>query len=177
VAIIAGFPATLAMAEDGSATPTGSANQAKPGTTATLAIGSAAPQLELRDQHDVVARIDDSVRLVVFTRDMNAGDIVKEALASEGAQLLAQAGAVSVADIEAMPALVTRMFALPSMRKRPYRLLLDRDGQATAAWPAAEGRVTLLHLSAGRIARIDSVDSADALRAALVEAAATQQPE
>jgi hypothetical protein len=173
-------PMSPALAEDGSAIPASPAPAQDDSTVATsvafLAAGSAAPQLELRDQHDVAARIDETVRLVVFTREMDAGDIVKEALASDGARLLAEAGAVSVADIEAMPALVTRMFALPAMRKRPYRLLLDRDGQATATWPAVEGQVTLLHLSAGhprKIARVDYATSAEALRAVLVEAART----
>ena len=133
---------------------------------ATLAPGMALPPLSLADQHDVAAPIGADTRVVIFTRDMDAGDVAKEALA-EHAALLAAAHAVYVADISRMPSLVAKLFALPAMRKRPYRMLLDRDGTATASFPSREGEVTLLWVRDGTIERIDYVASADALRAAL----------
>lgn len=138
---------------------------------ATLAPGMALPPLTLTDQHDVAATIGADTRVVLFTRDMDAGDVAKEALA-EHAALLDTAHAVYVADISRMPSLVAKLFALPAMRKRPYRMLLDRDGAATADLPAREGEVTVLRLADGKIAAIEYVASAEALRAALAPAAA-----
>ena len=51
-----------------------------------------------------------------------------------------------VADIHGMPSFIARMFAIPSMQKRPYPMLLDRDGAATARFPSEEGKATLLFL-------------------------------
>jgi hypothetical protein len=129
-------------------------------------------EIQLTDQHDVVGGIDDKTKLVLFTRDMDASDAVKDALAEDGAPGLAAAGAVWVADISRMPRLITRMFALPAMRRRPYRMLLDRDGAATAVFPGEKGRVTLLYVDRRALVRIDYADTVAQVAEALRTAAA-----
>lgn len=133
---------------------------------AALAPGSTLPPLTLTDQHDVATTIGAQTRVIVFTRDMDAGDLVKAALATQPA-LLDTAQAAYVSDISGMPSLIARMFAVPAMRKRPYRILLDRDGKATAELPSVEGKVTVIALDRGRITAITFVDSSAALTAAL----------
>lgn len=125
------------------------------------------PAIQLDDQHGAPAPIGREVRLVLFTRDMDGGNLVKAALAEDGAQRLAAASAVYVSDISRMPGLITRIFALPSLRKRPYRIVLDRDGEATAAFPAEAGKVTVLTLADGSIQEIQVIESAEGLRALL----------
>ena len=63
--------------------------------------------------------------------------------------------------------LVRRLFAKPSMRRRPYPMLLDEKGDATAEIPSEEDRATLLFLDDLRIMRIEHLDSAAAVRSAL----------
>jgi hypothetical protein len=133
----------------------------------TLAVGTRLPELELSDQHDAEAEIGPDVRRIVFTRDMDGGDVVKAALAERGAATLEAAKAVYVAEISRMPTLVTRLFAVPSMRKREYRIVLDRDGKTTADFPYKEGHVTVLTIDDRVISNVELVDSADALRAIL----------
>jgi hypothetical protein len=71
-----------------------------------------------------------------------------------------------------MPTMIARMFALPAMRRRPYRMLLDHDGVATAGWPTREGHLTLIVLAGDRVDRVEYVASTETLRAALADAAA-----
>jgi len=130
--------------------------------------GMPMPQLRLADQHDVEMAIGPDVRYVVFTRDMDAGNLVKEALADDGGPLLETAHAVYISDISRMPGLVTKLFALPAMRKRGYRILLDRDGKATADVPSEEGKITVLDVDGDVVARIHFVGSAAAFRTLLV---------
>lgn len=132
-----------------------------------LTPGMRLPQIRLADQHDVEDSIGAEVRAVLFTRDMDAGNIVKEALAEKGGEMLAAADAVYVSDISGMPRIVAKLFALPSMRKRPYRMLLDRDGKATKDFPSEKGKVTLLRLQAGEIERVEYLESTDQVRAVL----------
>jgi hypothetical protein len=139
-----------------------------------LAPGMTLPPLTLTDQHDVAVTVGPETRVIVFTRDMDAGDIVKDALA-EHAELLGAAQAVYVSDISRMPSLIAKLFALPAMRKRPYRMLLDRDGKATADFPSSEGQVTVMRLTDLRVESVERVGSAAALRAALA-AVATPAP-
>jgi hypothetical protein len=131
------------------------------------AVGAALEPFELADQHDQVRRVDAARRALLFTRDMQAGDVLKQALAADGAALLDAAGAVYVADVSGMPALVLRMFALRKMRARPSPMLLDRDGSQTARLPVEAGKVSLLVLDALRVKEIRYLGSPEEIRAAL----------
>jgi hypothetical protein len=132
-----------------------------------LAPGMRLPDFRLADQHDVEDSIGAEVRAVLFTRDMDAGNIVKEALAEKGEETLAAADAVNVSDISGMPRVIAKLFAVPSMRKRPYRMLLDRDGKVTADFPSEKGKVTVLHVENGKIESVEYLKSAGEVRAML----------
>jgi hypothetical protein len=131
--------------------------------------GMPMPEIRLTDQHDVEKTIASGVRYVVFTRDMDAGNMVKEALAENGGSILETADAIYIADISGMPAFVTKVFAVPAMRKRGYPIVLDRDGKATSGVPSEEGKITVLDLGAGAIAQIRYVASAEELRSVLTQ--------
>jgi hypothetical protein len=128
---------------------------------------AAFPALALRDQFGAEQRVDETTRAVVFTRDMDAGDLVKAALSEDGAGQLARAGAVYVSDVSGMPRLVLRMMAKPAMKKRGYPILLDETGEATAALPAEPGKATWFRLDRLRVVETLALDSADAVREAL----------
>ena len=148
------------------------AGSAHAGPAGGLGPGTNLPATTLNDQHDAPGQIDATTENVLFTRDMDASKVAKEALADNGEQLLENAGVVYVADIARMPGFVSRFFAIPAMRKRPYRMLLDREGDATASFPTEEGHVTLIRLDDLAIRRVEHFDSAWALRRALRAAAA-----
>jgi len=142
----------------------------------TLAVGSAFPALGLEDQHGTRHAIDASVRAVLFSRDMDGGGVIRKALDAplekDALAFLARHGAVCVADVSRMPGLIRRAIARPRLRRRPYPLLLDEEGPATAALPSAEGKATLIRLDALRIVAVEHYDSPEALRAALEGGAA-----
>ena len=69
--------------------------------------------------------------------------------------------------ISGMPGMIRKFVALPAMRKRPYRMLLDREGNATADIPVEKGKVTVLRLDMLKIEAIEYADSAAKLRADL----------
>ena len=139
----------------------------------TLAPGQQLTAFTLYDQHDLAAPINATTRIVVFARDMDAADIVEEALADNGAALLTGAGAIFVSDIHRMPSLITRVFAIPSMRKRPYRMVLDREGKLTADLPAQEEKVTIIRLDRLKIESVEYISDAAQLRAVLQAAPQT----
>ena len=131
------------------------------------AVGGVLPALSLQDQHGESHALDASVRVVLFSRDMDGGDVIKQALAGDGPDFLERNGAVTVADVSAMPGLVLRLMARPAMRRRPYPMLLDEQGDATADFPSQKGKATLLFVERSKVVRITYVGTADALRGAL----------
>ncbi len=134
-----------------------------------IAVGSALPPLTLADQHGTPRAIDESVRVVLFTRDMKGGGVVKDALAEQGQAFLERSHAVYVSDVSRMPGFIRATIAKPRLRARGYPVLLDEEGKATADFPAAEGKVTLLFLEELRVVRIEQVGSVEELRKAMGE--------
>jgi len=131
------------------------------------AVGSALPPIELPDQHGEARTIDESVRAVVFSRDMKAGDVVKAAVAKAGPDLFDRNSAVYVVDVKGMPSLIRALFAMPAMRRRPYRLLVDEDGAKTADFPGGATWPTVLVLDKLRVTSVSYPTSAEELIAAL----------
>jgi hypothetical protein len=136
-------------------------------SAAPYGVGSVIPALTLEDQHGDRAQVDEGTRILVVTRDMDAGDIVKAALGDADQQFLDQRRAVYVADISGMPALIARMIGVPRMQKRPYRVLLDRDGSVTRDLPHVAGKPTVVVVEKLRITRIEHPATAEELRKAL----------
>lgn len=137
------------------------------GAEEPYAVGDRITPLELEDQHGEVRSLDESVKLVLFSRDMNGGDLLRDAVADLGGEGLAGLGAVYIADIHRMPGLIARMFAIPSMRKRSYPMLLDRDGRATSRLPDLEDHATILELDRLTLRAIHHLASVEALQAQL----------
>jgi hypothetical protein len=114
-------------------------------TAAPLAAGSAMPTLSLNDQHDKPAPVGPATRWVVFTAEKPVSDMVSAVLAAEPAGVADRLRLVYVADISGMPALVTRMFALPKLRELPFPLALVRE-------PAQAAQVSDIPRTAGSAA-------------------------
>jgi hypothetical protein len=152
-----GLLATLALAASATAGP-------------PYAVGDRVDPMTFETQHGREVTIGPATRLVLVTHDMDAGGIAKAVLTGHTAASLAARRAVYVADIAGMPGFVSRMFAIPRMRKRPYPVLLDRDAATARAFPTAEGKVTAVWLEEQRITRIDQLGSEAAVRTALAEA-------
>jgi hypothetical protein len=135
-----------------------------------LAPGATLPELRLPDQHGQERSVGPDVKLLLFSRDMPGGGVLRDWLEQDGAALLEQHGAVYVADVSRMPGPIRAIVAKPRLRRRPYPVLIDESGTATAALPGGEGKAALIFLDRLKVTRIEQVDSVDALRAALAPA-------
>jgi NADPH-dependent ferric siderophore reductase len=107
--------------------------------------------------------IDASVRAIVFSRDMKAGDVVKAAVAKAGPDFFDRNSAVYVVDVKGMPAIIRTLFAMPAMRRRPYKLLVDVDGAKTADIPGGATYPTVIVLEKLRLMSVQYPTTADEL--------------
>jgi len=130
-------------------------------------VGDSISQISLENQHGEVGVVDESTRILLFSRDMDGGKLLQAALADVEPGFLAEKDAVYVSDISGMPSLVARLFALPKMRKRPYPMLLDRTGEATSRLPDVDAKATLIFLRSLVIERVEHAADAGAIRQAL----------
>jgi hypothetical protein len=137
---------------------------AAPADAEPIAVGDRLEPFALEDQHGTEHRIDASVAVILFSRDMKGGDVLEQALAATTAELLSERHALYVADISGMPRLVARLFAIPSMRRRAYPMLLDRDGSMTSRLPSVDGQATLIFSRSLEITRVLHLDTPEAVR-------------
>lgn len=132
----------------------------------TLVVGDNLKAVELQDQHEQTLVVDQSTRIVLFSRGMKGGDIIKAALES-----LPQAeqpeGLVYVADISGMPSLIAKFVAIPQMQELPFQIALDREGQVTQQWLGNKDTATVMHLQQLKIVAMTQVDTPEALVAAI----------
>ncbi len=155
----------------------GLSGQASGEEVPAYAAGDALAPLELEDQHGEAASVGGDVRFILFSRDMEGGEVLKASVHDQDAESLATLGAVYVADIHQMPGLVSRLMAIPKMRERPYRILLDREGSETERIPNPAGHATLVALEELRVQSIQHFSEAAALRQHLgIESEAASAP-
>ncbi|EKT4484266.1 FAD/FMN-containing dehydrogenase [Pseudomonas putida] len=125
----------------------------------------------LLDQHEQAYSLDNSTHILLVARDMDGAKLVKAALAEQPKGYLEARDAVFVANIQRMPALISKLFAIPAMRDYTYRVLLDRDGRVASRYSVQDGQVQWLQLQQGVLVSQQSFADAAALKAALENAA------
>ncbi len=121
----------------------------------------------LLDQYDQPYSLSADTRILLVAQDMDGAKLVKAALAGQPKGYLEARGAVFVADIQRMPALVSKLFAIPAMRDYSYRVMLDREGRVASRYAAADGKVQWLTLDNGVLVKRQAFSDTPALKAAL----------
>lgn len=135
--------------------------------TPSCTIGAKISQFSLEDQHNVTHTVDEDVRLILFTKDKKSNKLVEEALVGVEKDYLPGRHAVCVSDISGMPKLISKIFAMPKMKKYPYEILLDRDRSVTRDFPSKENSVTLLYIKNLQITDIQFANSPETIKKAI----------
>jgi|LNAP01.1.fsa_nt_gb hypothetical protein len=124
----------------------------------------------LLDQFDQPFTLDNQTQTLLVARSMDAAKLVAAALQDQPKGYLEARHAVFVADIQRMPRLIAKMFAVPAMRDYPYRVMLDRDGRVAPRYPGPVDKVLWLQLKDGQLVGQYEFATAAQLREALEKA-------
>ncbi|NOG31148.1 hypothetical protein HLB35_04085 [Halomonas sp. TBZ9] len=140
-------------------------------TSSSLQAGDTFPSLQLPDAFGNVYQLPyPGVRHVLFSADMDANDLMEQSFGELDKGDFTAAGLVYVADISGMPRLVARLFAIPSLRDYPFRVLLARDAEQLAMLPRQEGAVSVISLSQdGEIEKLDFVSNEAGLKELVID--------
>ena len=104
---------------------------------------------------------------MVFSADKAGNGIVQETLSPLPADTLSRLKAVYLADISAMPTVITRLFALPKLRELPFPIGLGREAAQLADLPRQAGMATVLRLQDNKLANVKYAKDASELRQAI----------
>lgn len=125
----------------------------------------------LLDQFDQAYTLNDQAHILLVARSMDAAKLVDAALQGQPKGYLEARHAVFVADIQRMPRLIAKLFAVPAMQAYSYRVMLDRDARVAPRYPGAVDNVLWLQLENGKLVAQHEYGSAAELRQALEQVA------
>jgi hypothetical protein len=135
-----------------------------------LEVGERLAPWTLLDQFDQTFTLDNQTQTLLVARGMDAAKLVDAALQDQPKGYLEARRAVFVADIQRMPRLIAKMFAVPAMRDYSYRVMLDRDGRVALRYPGSVDKVLWLQLKDGQLVGKHEYATAAQLREALEKA-------
>ena len=130
--------------------------------------GELVAPITLQDQFENEVTVNSATEILLFSRNMKGGDIIKEALEklqADNQQSLDSL--VYVADISGMPSLIAKFVAIPQMKDLPFSMGLDREGDVTKVLPGEKDKATLIRLDKLKIVDVIIFDSSEALLKAL----------
>ncbi|KAF2408164.1 hypothetical protein SAMN04490179_5910 [Pseudomonas antarctica] len=132
-----------------------------------IEVGERVAPWTLLDQFDQAYTLDDQAQILLVARSMDAAKLVDAALQGQPKGYLQARHTVFVADIQRMPRLIAKLFAVPAMRAYNYRVMLDRDARIAPRYPGAVDKVLWLQLDNGTLVAQSEYSSAAELRQAL----------
>ena len=116
-----------------------------------LEVGERLAPWTLLDQFDQAFTLDNQTQTLLVARSMEAAKLVEAALQGQPKGYLEARHVVFLADIQRMPQLIAKMFAIPAMRDYSYRVMLDREGRVVPRYPGAGDKVLWPQLKAGQL--------------------------
>ncbi|WGZ93116.1 MAG: hypothetical protein QJT81_14995 [Candidatus Thiothrix putei] len=121
---------------------------------AELKVGDTLPTISLKDQHDKAITVAADVQTLLFAIEKPPSELLNTYLMKQDKDFLTTKKAYFLADISGMPSMITKMFALPNMRERPYSILLAHDAKEAEFMPRQKDHVTLVKVKAGKVDKI-----------------------
>lgn len=120
--------------------------------------------MKFLNQWEKPVEIKNETKIVLFSYDMGGSDAIKAALDELKVKDLSAKNWVYVADISNMPALISKMFAMPKMKKYPYAVALDKEGDLTKDWQRKADNAAVLILQNGSVQSVEYFANEKTLR-------------
>ncbi len=114
----------------------------------------------LVNQFDEKQTVDSNIQTILVSFEKDTSADVNEFLKEKDKNFLRANNAVFIADISGMPSIITKLFALPKMKKYNYSVLLIYD-EEDKRFVSQEEKLTLYKLENGVIRSISYVTKDD----------------
>ncbi|PLY07202.1 MAG: hypothetical protein C0625_06190 [Arcobacter sp.] len=114
----------------------------------------------LADQFDKIHTVNGNIKTIVVSFEKGTGADINEFLDKKPADFLQKNNAVFIANISGMPSIITKLFALPKMKKYKHNILLIYDEKDTR-FLQKEDKSTVYKLENGVIKSINYIEKED----------------
>lgn len=124
-----------------------------------LQVGESVTPFKIENQFGEPAELNADTQWVVFSSDMDAAKILTKHL-NDNAGKVALDKTLIVSDISKMPSMISKMFAIPKMKKYSFKMALDRTGEATKVFPRVKGTIAVIKLSNLKVESVEQLKTA-----------------
>ncbi|MFO7807959.1 hypothetical protein [Guyparkeria sp.] len=132
-----------------------------------IEIGDPFPSWELEDQHENARELPgDSTGAIVFSRSKQADESLSPVLEEVVGERLTGGEVVYLSDISRMPGLISRLFALPSLRDRDYPVVLIREEGVSDPLVTQADCLALYRLEKGTVVGLENLCNEEDVRRA-----------
>ncbi len=119
-------------------------------STAALAVelekGQPFPAYTVTDAFGQTNTLAETTRFVIIASEREVSGKINDWLKTKGPNYLDDRRAEYVSDITTMPGIITTLFALPKMKKYPFKILLADDPAFATTYPSRPGKIALFIL-------------------------------
>lgn len=128
--------------------------------------GKPFPSYDLVDQFGTPHTLADDARYVFISSEKSISGSIADWLKTKDKDYLTNLKAEYVSDITPMPAIITKMFALPKMKKYPFTVYLADDKEFEKTYPAQKKKIAFFELGEGHeVKAIHFLDKPEELEA------------
>jgi len=117
------------------------------------------PTLKLVDQFDEKIEIDqenNTTLLISFEKEISKK--INTFLKEQKPEFMKNHNLLYIADISSMPSFVTNWFALPKMKKLPFKIALIYDEEVAKPINKEEGKISVIYLKDNHVKSIKFVE-------------------
>lgn len=113
--------------------------------------------IQFLNQHDSLVTIPKTTKYMVFANEMESSKLAHSLFSEKKEDWLIQNSIVFVSDIHKMPAVITKLIALPRMKSYPYTIHLIGDDTRGKNFPVSKSHLTIIELKDYEIQKITKV--------------------
>jgi hypothetical protein len=135
-------------------------------TANDFSVGKEITPFSLPDQFEKTHTIDKTTRTIIVSFEKDTGADMNAFLATKSPDYLEKRNAVFIANISEMPSIITKLFAMPKMKKYKHDVLLIND-EEDKRFEAKEEKITIYKLVDGVVSKIDFVSTSKEVDEAL----------
>lgn len=120
----------------------------------------------LSDQFGAYHTVGRHIKTIIFSSQKDTSNDINTYIASKNPNFLKENNAVFIADISKMPAIITRMFAMPKLKKYKHNILLVNN-EDDDRFSEKEEQITIYKLENSVVKKIYYIKSAKEIEKAL----------
>ena len=133
-----------------------------------IALGEKVNFARLKDQFGNPFENPGAIEYLVFSDEMESSRAARNSFQQVDSVCYESGRLVFVSNVSGMPRLITKLVAVPKMRKYGFPVWLDYDGEATEALPVKEDHVSVIYVHNSHVTQIHFVKEEQALQNKLI---------